>query len=209
MILTRKLFPGSQLFGRGIPRVVCKGVRRKGSSMLSSPRPAAAGPRVLDPATLAGHVDRLMRAALAMTGSRADAEDLVQEACLRVLAKPRMVRGSELAYLHGVLRNTFISDYQMRVRRRTTPVEPEGFAHVPARASDGPEVQAIHGELKQAIADLPDHYRDAVVAVDVLGLPYAEAADVLGVATGTIMSRLYRGRSAVADRVGVPELLAA
>jgi len=48
-----------------------------------------------------------------------------------------------------------------------------------------------------------------VVAVDVLGLPYAEAAEVLGVAGGTIMSRLYRGRAAVAERVGDPAQLAA
>ena len=177
--------------------------------MLTSPPPASPAPRVLEPATLATHIDRLMRAALAMCGSRADAEDLVQEVCLRVLAKPRMVRGNELAYLHGVLRNTFISDYQTRVRRRTTPVEPEAFAHVPAGAGDDPELRALHREVRAAIADLPEHYRDAVIAVDVIGLPYAEAAETLGVATGTIMSRLYRGRAAVAERVGAPEAIAA
>jgi RNA polymerase sigma-70 factor, ECF subfamily len=177
--------------------------------MLTSPPPTPTGTRVLDPATLAQHVDRLMRAALSMTNSRADAEDLVQEVCLRVLAKPRMVRGNELAYLHGVLRNTFISDYQMRVRRRTSPAEPESFSHVPAGAADDPEVLALHREVRQAISDLPAHYRDAVVAVDVLGLPYAEATEALGVATGTIMSRLYRGRAAVAESVGGSELIAA
>jgi RNA polymerase sigma-70 factor (ECF subfamily) len=177
--------------------------------MLTSPPQPGPGTRVLTPATLAKHLDRLMRAALSMCGSRADAEDLVQEVCLRVLAKPRMVRGSELAYLHGVLRNTFISDYQMRVRRRTTPVEPDTFSYVQAGARDDPEVHALHREVRRAIADLPDHYRDAVVAVDVLGLPYAEAAAALGVAGGTIMSRLYRGRAAVAEQVGGTELLAA
>jgi RNA polymerase sigma-70 factor (ECF subfamily) len=65
--------------------------------MLTSPPQTVTGPRVLDPGTLAQHLDRLTRAALAMCGSRADAEDLVQEACLRVLAKPRVVHGSELA----------------------------------------------------------------------------------------------------------------
>ena len=177
--------------------------------MLKTPPVTPAGPRVLDPASLAQHVDRLMRAALAMTGSRADAEDLVQEVCLRVLAKPRMVRGTELAYLHGVLRNTFISDYQMRVRRRTMPVEPESLGHLPAGAGDDPEVQALHREIRLAISELPAHYRDAVVAVDVIGLPYAEAAKTLGVATGTIMSRLYRGRAAVAERVDGTQLIAA
>jgi RNA polymerase sigma-70 factor, ECF subfamily len=177
--------------------------------MLSTPPLTAPQPRVLDPAALGEHLDRLMRAALAMCSSRADAEDLVQEVCLRVLAKPRVVRGSDLAYLHGVLRNTFITDYQTRVRRATTPVEPGTLAHVPAGSGENPEVRALHREVRQAITDLPVHYRDAVVAVDVLGLPYAEAAEALGVADGTIMSRLYRGRAAVAERVGAQEPLAA
>jgi len=177
--------------------------------MLSSPSLTVPGTRVLDPESLGQHLDRLMRAALAMCGSRADAEDLVQEVCLRVLAKPRVVRGTDLGYLHGVLRNTFISDYQTRIRRRTTPVEPATFAHVQAGARNDPEVRAMHQEVRDAISALPAHYRDAVVAVDVLGLPYAEAAEVLGVAGGTIMSRLYRGRAAVAERVGDPAQLAA
>jgi RNA polymerase sigma-70 factor (ECF subfamily) len=177
--------------------------------MFSSPSLIGPAPRVLDPDSLGQHLDRLMRAALAMCGSRADAEDLVQEVCLRVLAKPRIVRGSDLGYLHGVLRNTFISDYQTRMRRRTTPVEPASFAQMQAGARDDPEMRALHQEVRDAISALPAHYRDALVAVDVLGLPYAEAAEVLGVAGGTIMSRLYRGRAAVAERVGAPDALAA
>ena len=177
--------------------------------MLISPSPAGPKPRVLDPSSLGEHLDRLMRAAVAMCGSRADAEDLVQEVCLRVLAKPRVVRGSDVGYLLGVLRNTFISDYQMRLRRRTTPVEPASFSHVQAGPRDDPELRAVHQEVRDAISELPAHYRDAVIAVDVLGLQYAEAAETLGVADGTIMSRLYRGRAAVAERVGVPEALAA
>jgi RNA polymerase sigma-70 factor (ECF subfamily) len=168
-----------------------------------------AGARVLDAAALGDHLDRLMRAALAMCGSRADAEDLVQEVCLRVLAKPRRVRGSDVAYLHGVLRNTFITEYQTRMRRRTTPVEPDALRHLQAGASGDPEVETLAREVHRAIAELPAHYRDAVVAVDVVGLHYSEAAGALGVAEGTIMSRLYRGRSAVAARVGAPEAVAA
>jgi RNA polymerase sigma-70 factor (ECF subfamily) len=97
----------------------------------------------------------------------------------------------------------------MRVRRRTTPVEPDTLSHVPAGSRDDPEIQALHREVRAAISELPAHYRDAVVAVDVIGLPYAEAAEALGVADGTIMSRLYRGRAAVAERVGAPHPIAA
>ncbi len=175
------------------------------TSLPSSPT----GARVLDSAALGDHLDRLLRAALAMCGSRADAEDLVQEVCVRVLSKPRVVRGSDLAYLHGVLRNTFITQYQIRARRKTTPVEPDTLRHVPAGARHDPEVATLAREVQRAIAELPPHYRDAVVAVDIVGLQYTEAAALLGVPDGTVMSRLYRGRSAVAARVGAPELIAA
>ena len=172
--------------------------------------PTPTAPRVLDPSTLGRHLDRLMRAALAMTGSRADAEDLVQEVCLRVLAKPRVVRGNDIAYLHGVLRNTFITDYQTRARRRTVPVEPSSLAYVPDGRRSRPRARHCwRARCTARSPTCPSHYRDAVVAVDVLGLPYAEAAAVLGVPDGTIMSRLYRGRSAVAASVGEPELVAA
>jgi RNA polymerase sigma-70 factor, ECF subfamily len=163
----------------------------------------------LDPAVLGEHLDRLTRAAYAMCGSHADAEDLVQETCLRVLAKPRRVRGSDLSYLHTVLRNTFNTHYRTGLRRRTSPVDPDQLTHVPAGRRDDPELGTLAREVRRTIAALPGHYRDAVVAVDVLGLPYAEAASVLDVPVGTVMSRLYRGRASVATSVGEPELLAA
>jgi RNA polymerase sigma-70 factor (ECF subfamily) len=177
--------------------------------MPTSPKSTASGPRVLDAAALGNHLDRLLRAALSLCGSRPDAEDLVQEVCLRVLAKPRIVRGSEIAYLHGVLRNTFFSDYQQRARRRTTPVEPETLSYLAADTRFDPETATLVREVHRAISDLPGHYRDTVVAVDVIGLAYAEAAEVLGVPQGTIMSRLYRGRDAVAAAVGCAEPVAA
>ena len=69
-----------------------------------------ASDRTLDPSTLGDHIDRLYRAAWALSGSPVDAEDLVQETFARVLAKPRRVRGhDDIGYLLGALRNTFIS----------------------------------------------------------------------------------------------------
>src|SRR5919199_6244525 len=82
-------------------------------------------PRVLDPERLGDHLDRLYRAAWALCGSREEAEDLVQDTCLRVLARPRFLRGDhDLAYLLRVLRNTFASE-RRRVGRRpqTEPLE--------------------------------------------------------------------------------------
>src|SRR5499426_1190694 len=87
-------------------------------------RPLSAGirmERTLDPARLGDHLDRLYRAAWALCGSREDAEDLVQETFVRVLAKPRTLRGDdELYYLMRVLRNTFLTGRRTASRRPMT-----------------------------------------------------------------------------------------
>jgi RNA polymerase sigma-70 factor (ECF subfamily) len=159
---------------------------------------APAAPHVLDANRLGDHLDRLYRAALGLTGSPADAEDLVQDVCVRVLAKPRLVSGGDdLGYLLRVLRNTFISNHRTAARRPSTATAPEDLERFEANTSD-PERAYDARELYARIADLPDHQRDALVAVDLLGLSYKEAAATVGVPTGTIMSRLFRARQALA-----------
>ena len=152
----------------------------------------------LQPEVLGDHVDRLYRAAWALCGSREDAEDLVQETYARVLAKRRVIESDDaaLGYLLRVLRNTFVSHLRTRDRRPVT-VTDEGFES--AASTGSPEEAVAAREVFAAIASLPDGLRDAVVAVDVAGLSYGEAARALRVPTGTIMSRLSRGRSRVAD----------
>ncbi|HET9737207.1 MAG TPA: RNA polymerase sigma factor [Solirubrobacteraceae bacterium] len=155
-------------------------------------------PRVLDADRLGDHLDRLYRAALGLTGSPTDAEDLVQDVYVRVLAKPRLVTGSDdLGYLLRVLRNTFISGRRTAARRPATATAPEDFERFEARGAD-PERAVEVRRLYADIAELPDHQRDALVAVDLLGLSYKEAAASLEVPTGTIMSRLFRARQALA-----------
>ena len=157
-----------------------------------------AAPRVLDAERLGDHVDRLYRAALGLTGSPADAEDLVQDTYIRVLAKPRVVTGpDDLGYLLRLLRNTFISNRRSTARRPATAVAPEDLERFEARAAD-PQQALEARQLYADIAELPEHQRDALVAVDLLGLSYKEAAASLKVPTGTIMSRLFRARQALA-----------
>jgi RNA polymerase sigma-70 factor (ECF subfamily) len=156
------------------------------------------GPRVLDAARLATHLDRLYRAALGLCGSPHDADDLVQEVCVRVLARPRLVTGDDvLGYLLRVLRNTFISQRRTAARRPATAFAPEDLERFQGTRSD-PEQALEARQLYARIAELPDHQRDVLVAVDLLGLSYQEAATGLGVPTGTIMSRLFRARRALA-----------
>jgi RNA polymerase sigma-70 factor, ECF subfamily len=161
---------------------------------------AVAAPHVLDANRLGDHLDRLYRAALGLTGSPADAEDLVQDVCVRVLAKPRLVTGDDdLGYLLRVLRNTFISSRRTAARRPAIATAPEDLERFEASRAADPERVLATRELYARIAALPEHQRDVLVAVDLLGLSYKEAAATMGVPTGTIMSRLFRARQALAQ----------
>jgi RNA polymerase sigma-70 factor (ECF subfamily) len=151
---------------------------------------------LLDPRHAGDHLDRLYRAAWALCGSREDAEDLVQETYLRVLAKPRMLRSEDdLGYLLRALRNTFLVRKRTERRRPRTDPFPEDLE--PAGGSS-PEEELEAREVFTAIAALSPDFRDVLVAVDVAGLSYDEAARSLRIAQGTVMSRLYRARQQVA-----------
>ena len=159
-----------------------------------------ATPRRLDPANLGSHVDRLYRAARAMCSSREEAEDLVQDTFARVLQKPRFLHSEDdIGYLLRVLRNTFVSTRRYAARRPEVPVQPEDLAWVEDRSSINPEDGLEHAELYRAIASLPDPFRDALIAVDVMGLSYREAGRALSVREATITTRLHRARQRVAD----------
>lgn len=151
--------------------------------------------RILDAATLGDHVDRLYRAAWAMCGSRDDAEDLVQETFARVLAKPRRVRAEDdLGYLLGALRNAFLSFRRAAARRIVAVDAPAGFEPVDVSGARRPEEALEVRQVFALIAGLSEGFRDALVAVDIVGLSYSEAAELLGAKEATITSRVYRAR---------------
>jgi RNA polymerase sigma-70 factor, ECF subfamily len=158
--------------------------------------------RLLDPDRIGDHLDRLYRAAWALTGSREDAEDLVQETYSRVLARPRFIRHEDdLGYLLRALRNIFLNLKRTESRRlRAVPLPDELDVVADPRARE-PEAALEAAEVYAAIAALPDDFRDVLVAVDVTGLSYAEAARALRIAEGTVMSRLYRARQQVVRRI--------
>jgi RNA polymerase sigma-70 factor (ECF subfamily) len=154
--------------------------------------------RRLDPDRVAEHLPRLYRAARAWTRSREEAEDLVQETYARVLARPRLLRNEdELGYLLRSLRNTLISQRRAQSRRPVT-TELVDEATVGTRASDDPAQAVEIHQVYAAISHLPDEFKDALVAVDIAGLSYPEAARSLGVPEGTLTSRLFRARDRVA-----------
>jgi RNA polymerase sigma-70 factor, ECF subfamily len=156
----------------------------------------------LDPARLGDHLDRLYRAAWALCGSREDAEDLVQETYARVLRRPRLLRNEDdLGYLLRVLRNAFLTRKRSESRRLHAVALPDEIDLVAGPQAREPETALEAGELYAAVASLPGDFRDALVAVDVTGLSYKEAARALRIPEGTLMSRLSRARGQVVRRL--------
>jgi RNA polymerase sigma-70 factor, ECF subfamily len=150
-------------------------------------------PHALDPNRLPDHIDRLYRAAWALCGSRQDAEDLVQDTFANVLKRPRLLRdNNEISYLLRALRNTHANRHRAAARRPQTRQLFEDDA--PAHYDRGIEGR----EIMQAIANTPAPYRDAVIAVDLVGLSYREAARSLRAREATITTRLHRGRQHIA-----------
>jgi RNA polymerase sigma-70 factor (ECF subfamily) len=158
--------------------------------------------RTLEPARLGDHLDRLYRAAWALCGSREDAEDLVQDTYARVLARPRLLRHEDdLGYLLRALRNTFLNRRRSESRRVRPTTHSDELDRLVDPRTVQPDVAFEAAEVYAAIAALPQDARDVLVAVDVVGLSYKEAARALRTREGTVMSRLYRARQQVVRRV--------
>jgi RNA polymerase sigma-70 factor (ECF subfamily) len=155
---------------------------------------------------LGDHFDRLYRAAWALCGSREDAEDLVQETYARVLRKPRLLRSDDdLGYLLRVMRNTYFSAHRAASRRPRTEPLPDQLELIEDQTATGPHQALEAHELYDLIGELPDGFREALVAVDVLGLSYREAANALQVREATITTRLFRARLRLAQALSGQE----
>jgi RNA polymerase sigma-70 factor (ECF subfamily) len=163
-----------------------------------SERPANDEPVAVDQRSEAeqalDHVAGLRRYAYILVGDPTDAEDLVQECLLRVIAQTRSWRPVRdlRAYLFTTLHNLF-SDGPRRRKARSNEVPIETVIAdlvTPARQTKWLEVS----DLIAALRELPLEQRQAILLVGLEGMSYAEAAGSLGVPVGTVMSRLSRGR---------------
>jgi len=144
------------------------------------------------------HLDAAYNLARWLTGNPTDAQDVVQEACLRALAAADRFRGGNArAWLLTIVRNTCYSNFRARRGQATTAFEEE--THTPDAQHGTPEDVALNDELARdvhaAIAALPSEYREAIVLREMEGLSYKDIADVAGVPIGTVMSRLSRARA--------------
>jgi RNA polymerase sigma-70 factor (ECF subfamily) len=183
---------------------------QRGGPGWPSPNQAAsedqAESRLLDPAALGGHVDRLYRAARAMCASREEAEDLVQDTFAQVLRKPRWLHSDDdVGYLLRVLKNTFVSGRRRAGRRpqASTPLDDVMWMEDPS--APRPEARLEVAWIYQEIGSLPTVFRDALIAVDLMGLSYGEASRALGVREATVTTRLHRARQRVAHALAAGE----
>jgi RNA polymerase sigma-70 factor (ECF subfamily) len=153
------------------------------------------------------HLDALYGAALRLTRSPGEAEDLVQETYLKAFASfHQYTDGTNLrAWLYRILNNTFINSYRKKQREPqqadTDEVEDWQMARAEAHTSAGlrsAEAEALDRlpdtAVVDALASLPEDFRMAVYYADVEGFAYKEIAEIMGTPVGTVMSRLHRGR---------------
>jgi RNA polymerase sigma-70 factor, ECF subfamily len=157
-------------------------------------------PQVFE-AFIAPQLRTLLRLARRLVWQEAEAEDLVQEACLKAFrAFHQFCPGSNgKAWVVTILLNTF----RDRARKASHTPQPLSFDEVDKfvqlhHPTPSPEVVAIQSNLgrmvRLAIDDLPPEFRLVILLADVEGFTYQEIADMVGCPIGTVMSRLYRGR---------------
>lgn len=156
------------------------------------------------------HVDALFGAAMRYTRSRRDAEDLVQDTLLKAYSNfDKYKPGTNCkAWLFRILTNTFINRYRKKQRERVYVVDETTGPSLDERAEARPineleprkesrketAARLFGDEINQALDDLSFEFRSVVMLVDVYDFSYKECASILECPTGTVMSRLYRGR---------------
>ncbi len=158
------------------------------------------------------HLDDAYGLARWLTGNGADAEDVVQDACLRALAsldaaaieRPRawvlaIVRNTAFAWLAKNRPNNLVLTDDAQVLETAAARDASAFAPNPEEALIAAADQAA---LEAAIQALPHLFREVVVMRDVNGLSYREIAAAIGAPQGTVMSRLARARALLVDRLG-------
>ncbi|MGV1037686.1 MAG: sigma-70 family RNA polymerase sigma factor [Candidatus Nanopelagicales bacterium] len=159
-------------------------------------------------------LDTLYAGAMRMTRNPDDASDLVQETVERAYkAFHQFKPGTNLkAWMFRILTNTYINGYRKKQRQplqsSTDDVEDWQMAQAESHTSHGlrsAEAEALDrlpdGDVKDALAEIPEEFRLAVYFADVEGFAYKEIADIMETPVGTVMSRLHRGRRQLRDKL--------
>lgn len=148
----------------------------------------------------------IFRFALQMCGSPALAEDVTQEVFLVLIRETHAfdpARGSLTGFLYGIARNQLLR--RMQRERFYAPLEPEAEENGPVLEIAGPLEQMARNQtieaVRRAVLSLPERYREVVVLCDLEEMSYAETAEVLNCAVGTVRSRLHRARALLSEKL--------
>ncbi|MBD3292794.1 MAG: sigma-70 family RNA polymerase sigma factor [Armatimonadia bacterium] len=157
------------------------------------------------------HERDIFNAALRMAGDHADAEDVAQEALMKAYAAfDRFELGTNFrAWVLRILTNTYINEFR---RRRRTPdmtdwdnLPREELGKVSEGGDDSPELalleDALDAEVEEALSEIPEVFREAVLLCDMHGMAYNEIAEVLEIPIGTVRSRIARGRGLLQEKL--------
>lgn len=159
------------------------------------------------------YMNQLYAAALRYTKNPDDAQDLVQDTYSKAYTSFHQFEpGTNLkAWLYRVLTTTFINNYRKDQRRPQTSdgeLEDWQIADAASHTSDqGKSAEDVvlenlpDSDVKRALAEIPEEFRMAVYLADVEGFSYKEIAEIVGIPTGTVMSRLHRGRKQLRDKL--------
>jgi RNA polymerase sigma-70 factor (ECF subfamily) len=156
-------------------------------------------------------VEVLLRVALTLTAQPADAEDLVQETLLRAFrAIDRFDGAHPRAWLLTIMRNAEVNRHRRRRPQLLDDPDADMERLIAADLSPTPEEIVVGASfdavVDAALAALPIAHRQVVALVDIDGLSYAEAARVLDIPEGTVMSRLHRARKRIRTRLAASGL---
>lgn len=160
-------------------------------------------------AILPDMLPRLWRFGLRLTSNKHDAEDLVQRACVRALERRhQLLPGtSALSWVFSIMYSVWLNEVRARqIRGRASMDWQDDTAESVADSSENnPEVELMHRQVINAVESLPEAQRAVMLLVAVEGFSYREAADVLDVPIGTVMSRLARARVAIGKIFGIQQ----
>jgi RNA polymerase sigma-70 factor (ECF subfamily) len=158
------------------------------------------------------HLDDAYTLARWMTGNAPDAEDVVQDACMRALrALETTAVERPRSWVLAIVRNTALTWMAKNRSNNVTSIDGEdGVADLPQLADPSPSpeeaviTRADQGTVRAAIAALPEVFREAIVMREINGLSYREIAQAAGIPIGTVMSRLARARMMLMNTLGRP-----